>query len=46
VVKDRDTGRSRGFGFVRYAEEEHANKAIQGMNNKESVAPSCSSAKD
>jgi len=35
VVKDRDTGRSRGFGFVRYTQEEHADKAIEGMNNVE-----------
>ncbi|KAI1659895.1 hypothetical protein F4813DRAFT_387384 [Daldinia decipiens] len=35
VVKDRDTGRSRGFGFVRYVNEEDAQKAIAGMNNVE-----------
>jgi RNA recognition motif-containing protein len=35
VVKDRDTGRSRGFGFVRYAVEEHADSAIQNMNDTE-----------
>jgi len=35
VVKDRDTGRSRGFGFVRYATEEEADKAIAGMNDME-----------
>jgi len=35
VVKDRDTGRSRGFGFVRYTSEEDAQKAIQSMNNIE-----------
>ncbi|KAH6854432.1 hypothetical protein B0I37DRAFT_30387 [Chaetomium sp. MPI-CAGE-AT-0009] len=33
VVKDRDTGRSRGFGFVRYTNEEDAVKAIEAMNN-------------
>jgi RNA recognition motif-containing protein len=33
VVKDRDTGRSRGFGFVRYTNEEDAIKAIEAMNN-------------
>ncbi|KAI1780119.1 hypothetical protein F4818DRAFT_166497 [Hypoxylon cercidicola] len=35
VVKDRDTGRSRGFGFVRYVNEADAQKAISGMNNVE-----------
>ncbi|KAK4042071.1 hypothetical protein C8A01DRAFT_44847 [Parachaetomium inaequale] len=35
VVKDRDTGRSRGFGFVRYTNEEDAQKAISAMNNVE-----------
>ena len=35
VVKDRDTGRSRGFGFVRYGQEQDADTAIQSMNNVE-----------
>lgn len=35
VVKDRDTGRSRGFGFVRYAQENEADAAMQAMNNEE-----------
>ncbi|KAL7629214.1 hypothetical protein AAE478_000734 [Parahypoxylon ruwenzoriense] len=35
VVKDRDTGRSRGFGFVRYINEADAQKAIANMNNVE-----------
>ncbi|CAI4216782.1 unnamed protein product [Parascedosporium putredinis] len=35
VVKDRDTGRSRGFGFVRYTQEADAQKAIAAMNNVE-----------
>jgi len=33
VVKDRDTGRSRGFGFVRYTQEADAEQAISAMNN-------------
>ena len=37
VVKDRDTGRSRGFGFVRFSEESGADAAIEAMNNVESV---------
>lgn len=28
VIKDRDTGRSRGFGFVEMASDEDAEKAI------------------
>jgi len=35
VVKDRDTGRSRGFGFVRYVQEADAETAIAAMNNVE-----------
>ncbi|EPE06305.1 glycine-rich rna-binding protein [Ophiostoma piceae UAMH 11346] len=35
VVKDRDTGRSRGFGFVRYTNDPDAQKAITAMNNVE-----------
>ncbi|KAK8164206.1 hypothetical protein IWX90DRAFT_251957 [Phyllosticta citrichinensis] len=35
VVKDRDTGRSRGFGFVRFTQETDAEAAIQSMNNVE-----------
>ncbi|KFY35246.1 hypothetical protein V495_08037, partial [Pseudogymnoascus sp. VKM F-4514 (FW-929)] len=35
VVKDRDTGRSRGFGFVRYGQEADADAAIAAMNNVE-----------
>ena len=37
VVKDRDTGRSRGFGFVRYTQEGDAQNAIAAMNNVEYV---------
>ncbi|KAK4456578.1 glycine-rich RNA-binding protein 4 [Cladorrhinum samala] len=35
VVKDRETRRSRGFGFVRYTNEDDAQKAISAMNNIE-----------
>ncbi|KAI0392878.1 hypothetical protein F5Y17DRAFT_459428 [Xylariaceae sp. FL0594] len=35
VVKDRDTGRSRGFGFVRYTSEADADRAMTNMNNAE-----------
>ena len=35
LVIDRETGRSRGFGFVTYKEKEDALKAIEEMNGKE-----------
>lgn len=38
-MKDRDTGRSRGFGFVRYTSEADASRAIANMNNAEYVIP-------
>jgi RNA recognition motif-containing protein len=35
VISDRHTGRSRGFGFVEFAEEESAKKAMDELNGKE-----------
>ena len=35
VVSDRDTGRSRGFGFVEMATADEAEKAISQFNGKE-----------
>jgi hypothetical protein len=32
VIKDRDTGRSRGFGFVTYSDDASGNAALQAMN--------------
>jgi RNA recognition motif-containing protein len=32
VVTDRDTGRSRGFGFVEMATSEEANEAVSRLN--------------
>jgi RNA recognition motif-containing protein len=32
VISDRDSGRSRGFGFVTFADDEAADKAIAAMN--------------
>jgi RNA recognition motif-containing protein len=36
VVTDRATGRSRGFGFVEMPNNEEAEKAIAGLNGKDS----------
>jgi cold-inducible RNA-binding protein len=35
VVTDRDTGRSRGFGFVEMPDRGQAEKAIEALNGKE-----------
>ena len=35
IVTDRETGRSRGFGFVSYAEEASAKEAVDSLNNSE-----------
>ena len=32
ILKDRDTGQPRGFGFVEMTNDEEAEKAINGMN--------------
>ncbi|MBM4291017.1 MAG: RNA-binding protein, partial [Deltaproteobacteria bacterium] len=33
VIKDRDTGRSRGFGFVTFEDEASVAEAIEKMND-------------
>ena len=35
VVTDRDTGRSRGFGFVEMPNQSEAETAIAGLNGKD-----------
>jgi len=35
VIQDRDTGRSKGFGFVEMQADDAAQRAISSMNDKE-----------
>jgi cold-inducible RNA-binding protein len=35
VITDRETGRSRGFGFVTFENSDSASKAINEMNGKD-----------
>lgn len=35
VIKDRETGRSRGFGFVEMGSSEDAQKAIAELNGRD-----------
>jgi cold-inducible RNA-binding protein len=35
IIMDRDSGRSKGFGFVEMSSDQEAAKAIEAMNGKE-----------
>ena len=35
VIQDRDTGRSKGFGFVEMQADDAAQRAINGMHEKQ-----------
>lgn len=35
VIMDKETGRSRGFGFVEMPSNEEGRKAVEGVNNKD-----------
>jgi len=35
IITDRETGRSKGFGFVQMADDTAAKKAIEQLNGKE-----------
>ena len=39
VINDRETGRSRGFGFVTFATEQAMRDAIEGMNGQPDPVP-------
>ncbi|RWV87485.1 hypothetical protein GW17_00050508, partial [Ensete ventricosum] len=34
IINDRETGRSRGFGFVTFRDEQSMRDAIEGMNGQ------------
>ncbi len=35
IIQDRDSGRSKGFGFVEMPSDEDAQKAIEGLSGQE-----------
>lgn len=35
IITDRNTGRSKGFGFIEMPNEDEANSAIEALNNTE-----------
>ena len=35
MISDRDSGRSRGFGFVTFNDDEAADKAVAALNGTE-----------
>ena len=35
IVKDKDSGQSRGFAFVEMASDEHAQQAITGLHGQD-----------
>ena len=35
IISDKYSGRSKGFGFVEMSDDEHAKKAIEGLNGTE-----------
>ena len=43
IIMDRETGRSRGFGFVTYVSSEGASSAIQALDGQVTLLICCSS---
>ena len=35
IIKDRDSGRSKGFGFVEFENDNDGQAAVEGLNGKE-----------
>ena len=35
IIKDRETGRSKGFGFITFENDEEADKAVSALNEYE-----------
>ncbi len=35
VITDRETGRSKGFGFITFESQDQAERAVKGMDGKE-----------
>lgn len=35
IIKDRDSGRSKGFGFVEFENDNDGQAAVDGLNGKE-----------
>ncbi len=35
IITDRDTGRSKGFGFIEMTNDDAGKEAIEALNNKE-----------
>ena len=35
IISDRDSGRSKGFGFVTFVNDEEADKAVEALNGSD-----------